>query len=418
MSQLAERCIILAPLRHRPYRTLFTGQVISNIGDWLDILALITLLLYRWELGAGAWGGVLTALTLPYALIGPFAGVWVDRWNQRTVMVACDLARAGLALGLVWAPNLTVVLVFVTASSVFSTFHLPAQQAMIRQTMPDDDLMAANALGQLSDNGPRLIGPALGGLAVAVGGARFAFVLNAVTFLASAAILSRLPATGRSSTSSTSDSTSEEGPRRFTDELRAGVHHIFKSRVLLTGVSGMVLAAILIRSTDTLGAIVLKALGVSEGMQGLSSTALGIGYVSGTLLVGQWGQRFPPLAILSGGTMLVGSMLAAIGCAAVLELSGAGVIVVVAFIARALLGAGFATMAVSYGFILQRETPAAMVGRVTATSRSLVAGLPLLAPLVATLLADWWGLGTAYTLFGLGMVVVGATVMLVRTPRR
>lgn len=101
MTRLAERFTILSPLQHQPYRTLFTGQVISNIGDWLDILALIALLLYRWELGASAWGGVLTALTLPYALLGPFAGVWVDRWNQRTVMVVCDLARAGLALGLV-----------------------------------------------------------------------------------------------------------------------------------------------------------------------------------------------------------------------------------------------------------------------------------------------------------------------------
>lgn len=411
MSLLAERFTILAPLRHRPYRTLFGGQVVSNIGDWLDILALIALLLYRWDLGAGAWGAVLTALTLPYALLGPVAGVWVDRWNQRTVMVVCDLARAGLALGLVWAPNLASVLILVTASSMFSTFHLPAQQAMIRYTVPDDDLMAANALGQLSDNGARLIGPALGGLAVVIGGPRFAFILNALTFVVSAAILSRLPATGRSAPSG-------ERARRFTDDLRAGIQHILRSRGLLIGVGGMVVASFLIRSTDTLGAIVLKALGISEGMQGLSSTALGVGYVGGTLLVGQWGQRFQPLAIFSGGTMLVGSMLAVTGTAAILEFSGISMIVVVAFIGRMLIGAGFATMAESYGFILQRDTPAEMVGRVTATSRSVVAGVPLVAPLLATLLADRWGLGTAYTTFGLAMVVVGVAVMLVRPRNR
>lgn len=278
---------------------------------------------------------------------------------------------------------------------------------MIRQTVPDDDLMAANALGQLADNGARLLGPALGGLAVVIGGARFAFILNALTFIVSAAILSRLPARARARTAA-------EQPRRFSDDLRAGVRHMLRSRALLLGVSGMVLASFLIRGTDTLGAIVLKALGFGEGLQGLSSAALGLGYVTGTLWVGQWGQRLPSLVILGGGTMLVGAMLTTTGVAAVLEFSGVGVIVVVGFIGRALLGAGFATMAVAYGFILQRETPAEMIGRVTATSRSLVAGLPLMAPLGATVLADWWGLGTAYATFGLAMVVVGAAVVLVR----
>ena len=110
------RLTFLAPLRHRAFRLLFFGQVISNLGDWLNLLALSSLLLYRWNLGAGAWGAVLIALTLPSAVLGPAAGVWVDRWPRKMVMMVSDLARAVVVLGLVFAPNLPIVLALVAAA--------------------------------------------------------------------------------------------------------------------------------------------------------------------------------------------------------------------------------------------------------------------------------------------------------------
>ena len=61
------RLRLLAPLRHPPFRLLFLGQLISNLGDWLNLLALVSLLLYEWDMGATAWGAVLTALSLPAA---------------------------------------------------------------------------------------------------------------------------------------------------------------------------------------------------------------------------------------------------------------------------------------------------------------------------------------------------------------
>src|SRR5215472_2131806 len=100
---MTARFALLAPLRHRPFRLLFVGQVISNLGDWLAILALSV---YDWKGGPGAWGAYLMALTIPVALVGPFAGVWADRLPRRTVMLSCDLARAVIVSGLVWAPNI------------------------------------------------------------------------------------------------------------------------------------------------------------------------------------------------------------------------------------------------------------------------------------------------------------------------
>jgi len=405
------RPTFLAPLRHRPFRLLFFGQVISNLGDWLNLLALSSLLLYRWNLGAGAWGAVLIALTLPSAVLGPTAGVWVDRWPRKTVMIVSDLARAIVVLGLVFAPNLPVVLALVAAASAFSTFFDPAKQGVIRSAVPDDDLLTANGLSQLSSNSARLVGPALGGLLVVVAGPRGAFAIDALSFLVSAAILSRLPAPAPE----THPAGSER--RHFWGELRTGLRHLTTSRLLVLAVASTVASSFLIRGTDTLGIPILQALGVGEGLLGVSFTALGLGYVLGALVVGQWGDRLAPLLVMGGARGVVGAVFVALGVAVALDLSGDTMTFVAALPLRLLLGLAFAATTVGYGTVLMRETPPHLMGRVTATTETLLNAIPLAAPLLATALADWWGLGLTYLLAGAALVVVGILPLLLPTTR-
>ncbi len=403
----AKKIALIAPLAHRPFRALFGGKVVSNLGDWLDILALLTLILYRWNLGPLAWGAYLTAMTAPYALVGPVAGVWVDRLPRRTVMIVCDLARMVVVLGLVWAPNLAAVLVLVTIKSTFSTFFNPAEQAMIRSTVPDDDLVAANSLNKLSDNGARLLGPGLGGLILAVAGLRGAFVADSISFLLSALILTRLPRL--SAPPATAQTT-----RRFWPEFRAGVTHIARRRALVMAVGSMIAAAFLIRATDTVGVVVLKDLGVTETQLGLSFTCLGIGYVAGAIVVGQWGHRVSPLLVIGLAVLELGSLMAMMGMAVVEQMSGGGVDFFAAFVSRTLLGVGFATGGVTYGAIVQRETPADLMGRVSATTEMLTTVVPLAAPFLVSLIAAWLGVGWAFAIAGGGLMIVGAVVVLAR----
>jgi MFS family permease len=404
----AKKIALIAPLAHRPFRALFAGKVVSNLGDWLDILALLTLILYRWDLGALAWGAYLTAVTLPYAVVGPVAGVWVDRLPRRTVMVVCDLARAGVVLGLVWAPNLAAVLALVTIKSTFSAFFNPAEQAMIRSTVPDGALIAANSLNKLSDNGARLLGPGLGGLILAVAGLRGAFVADSISFLLSALILTRLP---RIAAAPAAPHTT----RRFWPEFRAGVSHIARRRALVMAVGSMVACTFLIRATDTLGIVVLKALGVTAGQLGLSFTCLGVGYVAGAIVVGQWGHKVSPLLVMGVAVLELGSLMAMLGMAVVQHMVGGGVDFFAAFVSRTLLGIGFATVGVTYGAIIQRETPSDLMGRVAATTEMLTTVVPLIAPFVVSLLAAWLGVGGAFAIAGGGLMIVGAVVVLARS---
>lgn len=402
-----KKIALIAPLAHRPFRALFAGKVVSNLGDWLDILALLTLILYRWNLGPLAWGAYLTAFTLPAAIVGPVAGVWVDRLPRRTVMIACDLARAVIVLGLVWAPNLAAVLVLVTLKSTFSAFFNPAEQATIRSTVPHDDLIAANSLNKLSDNGARLLGPGLGGLVLAVGGLRGAFVADSASFLLSALILTRLPRIA-------SAPAIAHERRQFWPEFRAGVVHIRRRRALVMAVGSMIAGAFLIRATDTIGVVVLKDLGVTAGQLGLSFTCLGVGYVAGAIVVGQWGHTVSPLLLMGLAGLELGSLMAMMGVAVAQRMSGVGVDYFAAFVSRTLLGVGFATVGVTYGAIVQRETPSALMGRVSATTEMLTTVVPLVAPFVISALAAWLGVGWAFAIAGGGLMIVGAVIVLGR----
>jgi hypothetical protein len=123
MTGLLARLEMLKPLRHRPYRRLFAAQLVSDLGDWLTLLALLSLVLYRWELGTAGWGAVLMAMTLPYALVGPLfwlvsvAAVLlalrllgVSDWRCYGLALACWPVQHALMLG-----ALTPLLVLGTA---------------------------------------------------------------------------------------------------------------------------------------------------------------------------------------------------------------------------------------------------------------------------------------------------------------
>ncbi len=401
------RLLLLRPLRHPPFRLLFAGQVVSDLGDWLDLLALLTLIAFRWRLGASALAALNLAFLLPWAALGPFAGVLADRWPRRTTMVCCDLGRALIVLGLLWAPQLPPLILLVALKTALSALFTPARQSAIRSTVPDDDLLAANALSRVSFQTSRVIGPALGGLLVAAVGPRAAFGVDAATFLVSAAVLSRLP---RLATVSRPEGASS----RFWAEFRAGFGYIHRNRVLALLVGAMMLEFLLVTGSDSVTVLVYKQVGLSAGLVGLAIGISGLGNLSGSLLIGQWGQSANPFVIFGCGMLLVAVAGVALGMGAAL---GVSVVPAVWFAAVALGGAGFAGIWTPYSFLLQRETGEAMMGRVSAAATALCSAFGLIGPPLGAALAGWWGAGMLYTAAGAALGLLGAAMLRV-DPRR
>ncbi len=406
------RLVLLAPLRHRPFRLLFAGQAISNLGDWLDALALLSIIAYQWRLGAPALAGLTLTMLLPAAFIAPVAGVFIDRWSPRRTMILCDLIRTLLALTLIWAPNVAMLLTLVLAMSVCSTFFSPARQVAIRLTVPEDDLLQANALSRLSVNVTKLLGPALGGLVVLLAGPRGAFAADALSFLVSAACLAalRLP--------DVACRVDAEPPveRPLLAQLRSdfadGVAYIAHTPLLVVAVAAQMLEALIIESNDSLSVLAFKGLGMSATVVGFAIGCSGLGNVVGALAIGQWGSRIPPLRQMGVGKALVGLVGGSMGVALLLGIQGDARW----FPALVLGGVGFAAIWVPFGYIVQRETPPELLGRVSATSGALYTTTGLAGPPLGALLAQQIGVGMVFTLSASAIALLGLLLILIRLP--
>lgn len=186
------------------FRRLWAGQVVSEIGDWLNNIAVFALTLQLAGAGRAGLAIALFAIArhLPLFLFGPVAGVVVDRADRRRVMIAADLARAFLALGFVLA-NLFRSLAVIYAAGLLlfavSAFFNAAKRAAIPNLVRDaDELLSANALSASTTAATIAVGSALGGLVATFLGRDLVFALNALTFLASAEMIRRIRSqTGR-----------------------------------------------------------------------------------------------------------------------------------------------------------------------------------------------------------------------------
>ena len=173
---------------NRNYRLLFIGQMVSQLGDWFSTVAVYALLLdLTGSATAVAW--MMIVQFLPFAVVGPLAGVVVDRVNRRTLMIGADVLRGVVVLGLllIRRPDQVWIAYVVTAVTISaSAFFEPARTATIPNITSADELLPANALSSALWSGMLAIGASAGGLATVLAGRNVAFVLNSVSFFASA----------------------------------------------------------------------------------------------------------------------------------------------------------------------------------------------------------------------------------------
>jgi Na+/melibiose symporter-like transporter len=177
--------------KNRSFRQLWLGQVVSQLGDWLDTIALYTIVL-RLTGSGRAVGLVLVARFVPQFVMGSLSGVVADRFNRRTVMIVSDLLRAVVVLGFLFvrsAEQLWLVYVLTVLQLTFSSFFEPAKSAVIPSIVPARDLVPANAISSATWSAMLTLGAAVGGIITGWLGTDGAFVLDSLTYLGSAALV-------------------------------------------------------------------------------------------------------------------------------------------------------------------------------------------------------------------------------------
>ena len=187
---------------NRNFRLLWLGQVVSQLGDWFDTIALYTLLHNLTEDSGRAIGLMLVARFLPSFFVGPLSGVVADRFSRRTILIVSDLLRACVVLGflLVRRPDqIWMVYALTVLQLVFSTFFEPAKTAVIPSIVAGRELVAANAVTSATWSVMLTLGAAMGGFVTGWLGTDAAFVLDSLTYLASALLISRVRFPSRAS---------------------------------------------------------------------------------------------------------------------------------------------------------------------------------------------------------------------------
>lgn len=390
-------------LRVPRFRRIFAGQTVSMLGDWLDYVAVLSVVAYTWHKGAGGLAAVAVCGALPWVVVSPLSGVLADRLPARTVMVGCDLARAAIVLGYLVAGDIYVLLGLLVLKTSFSTLFNPTQSSAVRRVVPEESLLSANTLTTFASQATKIVGPGLSGVLLATVGAHGAFVADSVSFLLSAVILSGLrvePA---------EPAAAEDGAKpRMRTEMAAGLRYIVGHRVLTAAVLGMAATVFLVFTFDTLTPLALGNMGYGPEMLGEWLACVGVGAVVGTVLIGQWGGGIAPLRLMGGSQAVVGLGVAAIGLTVQHTHHPP-----VAALLLVPLAVGFAAsgLLIAYPVILQTSTPARLMGRVMAFAGILPTVLQLAAPAVGAALADAFDVGAVFTAAGLCIVVVGVAVL-------
>jgi len=423
------------------FRRLWTGQVVSEVGDWLNNIAVLALTIQLAGPGREGQAVALFAVSrhLPLFLFGPLAGVVVDRADRRRVMIAADCARAVLALGFLAAAHSgsleSIYLVGAALFAVSAFFNVARRASIPNIARGADELITANALASSTTASTIAVGSALGGLLSTFVGRDAVFVFNSATFIVSAWMISRMRTSlgGRSSAGSDATPAEEEGRRGVAGKVVAAFWRDFRDGLRYVRSQDVLRALFVVGAGWGLGNGVARALysifGARLGLasaEGLVARPTDFGISVLFAAMGLGGVIGSPIARRSnagGGSALasrMGRSMILDGCCLALftlmpSLWSAAAVLVVRDI-------NFSIWWTAKQTIIMSRTDDRYAGRVFASYETLTMLMMVGAMLAAGASADRYGIRPVAALGGLIVALSGVTWFLLRgrreTPRR
>ena len=347
-------------LRLKPVRRLWLAQIISVFGDFLAIFAVLSYVSFNLHASASEVTGISVSFMIPFALVGPIAGVFVDRWNVKRTMIASDLIRFVLAMGLVFAGSILQVYGILFLLSAVSAFFMPAQTVTLRTIVPREGLLAANALVQQAFQIMRIFSPALAGAMVGWFGASSCYYVDAATYIFSASIIATL-VINRSPVIPSKDS---HPIRSILNDLMVGVRFIFTHATISFVILAMAAGMFAISCFGPLIAVYVRdELRAGPVAFGIINALIGVGMIAGTMLMNRFAQEWSKTHLALWGLLTMGAfvvVLAAFKTIAAASISMFGV------------GIGVVFVFVSSQTLMQGLTPMELIGRVSSSVMSVL----------------------------------------------
>lgn len=376
--------------RNRSFRRLWIGQIISELGNWFNLIAVLGLVRFVSHAAPEVTTIVLIARLAPSTIFAPLAGAFVDRWSRRTVMIVTDLLRVLVALAplLIRSPDdLWIAYLSTALLSFIGIFFEAAKNAAVPNITGERDLLAGNALMFSSRFLLMSLGAALGGWTAAYVGYAAAFVINAISFVASAYSVWLVPdEETRERTEVTAPAEKRSLYAGYWSDIREGWSHIVRNGAVATLIGTNVIWAIgggasnLVQ--DRLGALVFAE---KNGFSEDSAVAVlyfssGMGLFIGMFLARRIGAYFElkqrTIGFIGWCLFMQGIIYGLSGLMPTLWAAG-----LLMMISRVLLGAEYAVQ----DTLLVRLLPDKLRGRVITTDRAT----EMLIMALSTAVAGW-----------------------------
>ena len=390
----------LGALRHRDFRLFWIGQLISQIGTWMQSVAQAWLVLDLTH--SPLQLGLVSALQFtPVLLFSPVGGVLSDRFAKRKVLLVSQTAmqlQAFVLAALVWSGRVEYwhVVVLAAIYGLGRAIDIPARQSYITDLVGRSDLANAVALNSVIMNGARIVGPAVAGLLIAAFGVALAFFLNGVSFVAVLVALVAIRTEGRP------DINSRLGIR---EGVLGALSYAAATPPVAFTLGLMVVVSLVVLNFNVVVPLVARDV-LNQGAHGfgLLMSALGAGAVAGAFGVALFRRGQPPL------TFLVAS--AATLCAGLIALAAAGHFVVAALV-LALLGCCQILFTTGCNTTLQLIAPNELRGRVMGLYTVTFAGMTPFGSLLVGWVAEHQGIRLACAAGGaIGLLGVAVLVLI------
>jgi MFS family permease len=384
-------------LRHRNFRLFFVGQLISLVGTWMQQVAQAWLVLTLTN--SAFYVGLVGALgSLPVLLFALPAGTVADRMSKLKLIIMTQTAAMILAFilaGLVYARVVTVwhIIVLAALLGVVSAFDVPGRQSFFVEMVGKDDLMNAIALNSSAFNVTRVLGPAAAGILIGKLGVGMCFLLNGISFLAvlMALFAIRIPPYRPTAL-----------PPSAWAHIREGLGYVRRDRRMLAIVVNIAVLSVLGYPFLVLMPVVARDVLHRGAMQfGWMSSAVGLGALSGALLLAAYSRQLPKGRVLRGAAMAFGLVLAAYALSRSLPL---------VLVLLVLTGFAMIISTATTNTLLQTLTPDHMRGRTMSVFTLAFVGMGPIGAFQAGYFADRIGAPTVMIVGGLICTVFTALV--------
>jgi MFS family permease len=373
---------------------MLTAYGLSTIGDYFDYIALMILFGYTWKLSPVALALYPIMYALPGLVLGQFTGVIADKVNRAKIMMGCDIFRGVVTVLLIFAPNVFVAYPLLVLRGAAAVFNTPANQALTRQVVAEAHLLKATTYNRAVFQSTKILAPFLGGTLAALTSPQMCLAINAVSFVISAVILFDL----RNTREAKGTTVAKNHKEPFFQMWRQGWLVLLSVPVLFRSTLFYLAGTIVVQIVESQYTVLFRDVAPDRAaLRGWFTSSIGCGALLAVMTLNRTKHFKLPGVVLGGGILLQGMMCGMIGT------FHGGMSSVWPLIGGFLGGAGSGLLSTGFTYLVQRETPKEVNGRVFGILSSLFSANMIVGPLGGGVLVTF--LGPSYTFVGVGLVL-------------